>query len=1153
MNQIKTKENQPTKKRIFAPVKVLIFVLAVISAVCLTLIFKPNFFLPGKNDLYIAVAGPMSGKDELKGREMIRGIKFCIDNVNKKGGIDGRKIKLIIFDDQNDSFIARKKAIEIIENPKILMVIGHYKSKASLKGGELYRISEIPAITASATDEGVTELNDWYFRVIFGNRSEGAFLADYVMTILKQDTISIIYDQGIYGSSLTRSFTKSYNALHGKIENTWTFNHESADIDKKIDLIAEDIKNHTDDPGMIFIAAHSIEAAKIVAAMRRKGIKSPLIGGESLGDNVFAMMFNNYPEEKAYPGYFSDNIYAASPVIFDIASEKAYRFREKMTKEYGQEPGWIAASYYEAALVAVKALETAQLSGDRQYVTDDRRKIRDALAGLNSAEKSVEGLTENVYFDKKGNIVKQVSMGFFQNQQFVSALTQLQPVNKFSRITKFDEEIEAGRIISVHDKYMHKTNIVYTGIKINEISKFNVTDLTFNLDFSLWFRYHGDFKADDIEFLNALEPIRLKKPSFQKTDDTLTYRRYDITARFKADFLDVHTKFGQHILGVSFYHRNLTRNNLIYVIDFLGMGLPSGTSFAEKLQNDHVFKSVQDWSIHQTLLFQDTAEKFIQGNPKYLDLENGVINFSRFNLGVIINQDKFFLANIISVNHSKHIFIISFILLILSYITTRIYDFERFLGLIYFFQVFLTFLGLMFSEYFFLNHFYGETSMYSMKIMIYIFDILWWIIPAVIIHAGIERFAWIPLEKKTGNIISNLVRLMTWFFIYFAALCGIFAFVFEQQLTGLLATSGMFAMIIGLAIKINISNIFSGIALNIERPFRVGDMVKFGNNTKGRVIDVNWRTTRIKTADDSICSIPNSTASETVIHNYYYPDQIFSLTANVYVDSAHPPVRVKKIITDAVLSARGVLNFPEPVIRFAGINEWSAMYSITPYYENYAQRFVFIESMWKQIWMQLEIAGIKFSIKKSNYKVTGKEGTGIGYTKNPVSLLNEVDIFNPFPDDLKNDIANRMKLRHFPTGSTIIHQGAIGDSLFIIVEGVLGVMVKFDTSDENKEVEVARRSAGDIVGEMALITGESRTATLVSITPASLFEITKSDIAPFMEKHPEMAEHLSRILIARQMETDAKKNVGDMLDIENDSSYSQLLYKIRSFFKLDNQ
>jgi len=145
---------------------------------------------------------------------------------------------------------------------------------------------------------------------------------------------------------------------------------------------------------------------------------------------------------------------------------------------------------------------------------------------------------------------------------------------------------------------------------------------------------------------------------------------------------------------------------------------------------------------------------------------------------------------------------------------------------------------------------------------------------------AVEHFIWRPLERKTEKKVPSIIRRMCSFLILVLAFFAIVAFVFDQKITSLLATSGMIAMIIGLAIQINIANIFSGIILNIDRSLSIGDWIMVHGRTAqpehgtiGCIVDIGWRTTQLKTTDNALIMLPNSVFSEKTITNFMLPGE----------------------------------------------------------------------------------------------------------------------------------------------------------------------------------------------------------------------------------------------------------------------------------------
>jgi len=274
-----------------------------------------------------------------------------------------------------------------------------------------------------------------------------------------------------------------------------------------------------------------------------------------------------------------------------------------------------------------------------------------------------------------------------------------------------------------------------------------------------------------------------------------------------------------------------------------------------------------------------------------------------------------------------------------------------------------------------------HTSLPQRESIIRVFDILWWIIPAFLFNVATERFIWKPEEKK--GRFPVIIRHFFALLVYFFAIIGVIVFVYEQEFTSLLAASGVIAMIIGLAIQINISNVFSGIVINMERPFKIGNWVKIGQFTEGEVIDMNWRATQLKGRNGCILSIPNSVASESSILNFHYPSKVYWLWPTVYVHPRHSPKRVKKILLDALLSVNTILKEPAPIVFFTGINEWSASYWVAFCADDYAGKFSILEEVWTRVWFHLNRANLVPAVMRQEVHLFGWEKGNISHQTLP--------------------------------------------------------------------------------------------------------------------------------------------------------------------------
>ncbi|MFC1886833.1 ABC transporter substrate-binding protein, partial [Thermodesulfobacteriota bacterium] len=170
--------------------------------------------------IYIAFIGPTRLEFT---QNIVGAIEMYLENINAEGGIDGKKIELLIYDDRDDEILAEKIAIQIAEENSVLIVLGHNSSNAAVAAGKIYGLNEIPAITASATAEKVTFGNDWYFRTIPNNVVQADFISNYLHLTLKKSTASIVFDEGAYGSSLAANFQKTAKKLGISINGIWSF------------------------------------------------------------------------------------------------------------------------------------------------------------------------------------------------------------------------------------------------------------------------------------------------------------------------------------------------------------------------------------------------------------------------------------------------------------------------------------------------------------------------------------------------------------------------------------------------------------------------------------------------------------------------------------------------------------------------------------------------------------------------------------------------------------------------------------------------------------------------------------------------------------------------------------------------------------------
>ncbi len=622
-----------------------------------------------ENTLYVAIAGPMTGSAAANGKAMREGVQLYLDQVNKSGGIAGKQLKLLAYDDQNKVDLAKQVAEEIATNSKALAVIGHQTSSATLAAGAVYKKYGIPAITGTATADSITVDNDWYFRIIFTNSDQGALMANYMRKVLNYDSASIIYDEDVFGLSLANAFLQTAKMIGLGIDHQWSFKIDDKKDPAEKKLIASEVIRkmvatlaESEEPKTLFVAIHTEEAIEAVAALKRLNYVQ-IVGADPFSTSAFMELIGKYPQERTQPGYYTDGIYTTSPFLSDIASEFAQTFRQAFLEQYEEEPAINAAMYYDAAIVAVNGIrnliESAPTSKSAT-LAEQREQVKNNLWQLSTFEKSVEGVTGYIYFAQRGDAVKSIPIGIYKNGKPVVALYQFQPLTDLRSVDNLLQEVLDNQIVNVNGKFMRKAQVVYTGIDFNELSELNIRNSTFKADFYLWFRFHGQFDQEDIEFANLADATKNLKPlgktivdQVSKVEKNMVIKTYHVKTDFKVNF-DFHDfPLDKQILPIKFRHRKLTRDRLIYVTDRLGMKQYQGDteSIVKGFDKKKVF-AIGGWKVDQLALFQDTKKNDSNlGVPELFNSQQH-IEYSQFNAQIGIQRYLlgFLLKNLVAIS-----------------------------------------------------------------------------------------------------------------------------------------------------------------------------------------------------------------------------------------------------------------------------------------------------------------------------------------------------------------------------------------------------------------------------------------------------------------------------------------------------------------------
>ncbi len=407
---------------------------------------------------------------------------------------------------------------------------------------------------------------------------------------------------------------------------------------------------------------------------------------------------------------------------------------------------------------------------------------------------------------------------------------------------------------------------------------------------------------------------------------------------------------------------------------------------------------------------------------------------------------------------------------------------------------------------------------------------------------------YLPSRQKVK--VPHLLHDITTAIILVGALSVILKTEFNLSLPTILTTSTILAAIIGLALQELLSNLISGMTLQVEKPFKAGDWVSI-DGQDGEVIGMSWRATRILTMEGSTVVIPNGTISKGRIINYDYPTRAHAQLVTVGIDYGASPNHVKACLSGAADQAAGVLRIPAPQARVTQFGESAITYELKYWIDNHALHRLIRDRVLTAFWYALrrENISVPYPIRTVQYQRSSPGAALASKRQEQASdVLSKVNLFASLPPDQLARLSEKAGLLVYGDGETVVREGESGQSLYVIKEGHADVEILVDGVAHKMDVFFG---PGNHFGEMSLLTGEPRSATIRARGDLELLCIEKADIAPILESHPALFKELSIVLAQRKQGNEgyikAQASTGGEEEAERAFS-EKILSSMRRFF-----
>jgi len=439
--------------------------------------------------------------------------------------------------------------------------------------------------------------------------------------------------------------------------------------------------------------------------------------------------------------------------------------------------------------------------------------------------------------------------------------------------------------------------------------------------------------------------------------------------------------------------------------------------------------------------------------------------------------------------------------------------------------------------------------------------------------ASVTRGLNVALVVASGFMIDGLVRYFYWhrywlkhrnretpalirdlLTIAIATLALSLALWWQEGVSfaGLITASGATAIILGIALQTVIQDLFSGLSVNLEGSYAIGDWLTiFSEHLRepayGRVIGITWRSTFLELEDGCRLMVPNHIATSNAVLNHSRPHQPKMLFVEVGISTRMDCETATNILCGEAIKAsrhHGLARTPAPSVIINRMTSDAVFYHVRFYSDPHLIHPLVAKSL-----MYRHIIGIMqedaLPIPQTYIKLTRNGAiTPLSADEQAREGVRHADLFQSvLNDEQMAFIAGRSRIVRFKTGAALIRQGEAASSMFIILEGAAHVMVEVPGHDPR---EVAVLATGDVVGEMSLMTGGNRSATVTALTALKALEITKEPMAELLQKSPELMQNFSEVLTRRQMELHAVTHRA----AEKQPEAWRLLAQMKAFFGL---
>lgn len=401
------------------------------------------------------------------------------------------------------------------------------------------------------------------------------------------------------------------------------------------------------------------------------------------------------------------------------------------------------------------------------------------------------------------------------------------------------------------------------------------------------------------------------------------------------------------------------------------------------------------------------------------------------------------------------------------------------------------------------------------------------------------------LGLKIPSLLFDLARLILWVIVVFVIISRIWHA--ERTVAAALGVSAGLSLAVALAMQETFKNFIAGLAIVTEGMYKIGDWIWVGED-EGEVIAISRRTTKLRTRSSDVITIPNNLVTTGKVRNESRPTTVHA--EFVYVSAAYdaPPNRVRDVLRRALLEVPKVLTNPAPLCRVVKFADSGIDYQVKFWITDIAGLSDIRSDVMIQIWYHFQRDRIEFPYPVREVRRRATLATPAEERARAVlARLRAVPFFQALPDDLIGVLARDADFVDYGAGERVVQQHDAADACYVVESGRLAVLI----SDGTHERQVAVLEAGELFGEMGLLTGEPRTATVRAIDDSRLVVVGSSSLSSALEKSPDLASRLAEaVSLRKEGLLEARAGLDAQARARVDAGTKRLREVIKRFFRL---